>query len=290
MGRDLSVNRAQKGRNLTYSRRTPWHAYGNSASMSILTKFYQDDMRLYSNGTTVHGAQRLSDFDGARPEPLYYYHKNAPMAQVMTSEVGTSAKSVGIVGQGVGSLACYALPGQSWAFYEIDPIVDGIARNPEFFTFMSECAGDAPTHLGDARIVLSEQSDVRYDVLVIDAYSSDAVPVHLTTNEAMELYMSRLNPGGVLVFHISNRYYEIDRPLARSAAALGLEARLQKYRGNRAADFADTPSAVAMIARDEADFGTLAAQERWVPMVADGGRIWTDDHANLLSILSRKSP
>ena len=248
----------------------------------------QDDMRLYSNGTTVHGAQRLSDFDGGRPEPLYYYHKNAPMAQIMTSEVGTSAKSVGIVGQGVGSLACYALPGQSWAFYEIDPIVDGIARNPEYFTFMSECAGDAPTHLGDARIVLSEQSNVRYDVLVIDAYSSDAVPVHLTTNEAMELYMSRLTPTGVLVYHISNRYYEIDRPLGRSAEALGLSARLQEYRGNRAVDAADTPSAVAMIARDEAHFGSLLQDERWIPLTSDGGRIWTDDHANLLSILKRK--
>jgi len=247
----------------------------------------EGSLRLYSNGTTVHGAQRLADFGGERPEPLYYYHRNGPMAQVMTSDQGVAAVSVGIVGLGVGSLACYALPHQDWQFYEIDRVVDDVARNPDWFTFMSQCAPDSPTHLGDARMVLAQQEGLTYDILVIDAYSSDAVPVHLTTHEAMELYLSRLNPGGVLVYHISNRYYAIQRPLARSAAALGLAARIQHYPGNLANDPGDSPSRVVMFAKDGADFGAMAGDARWQPLISDGGRIWTDNYANLLSILER---
>lgn len=244
-----------------------------------------DGLRVYSNGTTVHGAENISELTDRRPTPLYYYHPNAPMAQILTSERAAEFESVGIVGLGVGSLACYARPGQDWAFYEIDPIVDQIARDPELFTFMSACGGDAPTYLGDARIVLAEQTDTKYDILFIDAYSSDAVPMHLTTLEAMALYTERLAPGGLLIFHISNRYYAIDRPLARGAEALGLTARIQVYRGSAEKSHGDTASIVVMIARDDADFGVLNTDERWETITSDGGPIWTDDHANLLSIL-----
>ncbi len=244
-----------------------------------------DGLRLYGNGNTIHGAQRISDDTAARPEPLYYYHPNGPMAQVMTSQRGHAARSVGIVGLGVGSLACYHQPGQNWQFYEIDRMVDDIARNPRLYRFMSACAGDAPTHLGDARVVLAGQEGLRYDILVIDAYSSDSVPVHLTTLEAIELYMNRLAPDGVLVFHISNRYYDIDRPLARSAQALGLTAHIQHYKGNVETDRADSPSVVVTFSRSEEALGDLATDPRWSDLNSDGGRIWTDDFANLLSIL-----
>jgi SAM-dependent methyltransferase len=241
-------------------------------------------LRVYMNGTTIHGAQRIADLGADRPEPLLYYHPNAPLAQVLTSARGAEARTVGVVGLGVGALACYARPGQAWHFYEIDRTVDAVARDPALFTFMSRCAPDAPTHLGDARMVLEGQ-DLSFDILVIDAYSSDAVPVHLTTTEAMEIYLDRLAPGGVLLYHISNRYFDIQRPLGRSAAALGLVARMQSYRGNPEADRADVGSRVVMIAREEADFGGLGADPRWQRLESDGGRIWTDDFANLLSIL-----
>jgi hypothetical protein len=195
------------------------------------------------------------------------------------------AQRVGIVGLGVGSLACYRQPGQDWHFYEIDSMVDAVARDPELFSFISACAGDAPTHLGDARLVLAQQQDLKFDVLVIDAYSSDAVPVHLTTTQAMELYLDRLTPDGLLVYHISNRYYDIDLPLGRSAAALGLAAQSQSYKGKDLADLGDTSSNVVLIARNAAAFGDLAVDPRWNPLLSDGGRLWTDDYANLLSIL-----
>ena len=183
----------------------------------------EGDVRRYYNGTTTHGAQLISELDTeTRPTPLFYYHVNGPMAQVMTSDLFEDATDVGIVGLGVGSLACFGREGQNWQFYEIDAMVDQIARDPSLFTFMSACAADAPTHLGDARVVLEQQHGLLYDILVIDAYSSDAVPVHLTTVEAIELYMSRLKPGGVLMLHISNRYYDIRKPLGRSAQELNL--------------------------------------------------------------------
>lgn len=243
-------------------------------------------LRQYANGTTLHGAERLQDFAAGRPEPQFYYHPNAPMAQVLTSGQGRGAARVGIVGLGAGALACYRGKGQDWTFYEIDTVVDRIARDARFFTFLSACAPDAPTLLGDARMVLAQETGApSYDILVIDAYGSDAVPIHLTTHEAMQLYLDRLSPEGILVYHISNRYYAIDRPLGRSAAALGLVARIQAYRGNSSEDPGDTASRVAIFARNEAALGALADDARWQPLGADGGPVWTDDFANLLSIL-----
>lgn len=245
----------------------------------------QNGVRLYSNGTTLHGAQNLSDIGAERPKPLSYYHAAGPMGQVFQSPIGENADRVGIVGLGVGSLACYANRGQDWHFYEIDEMVDRVARNDDFFTFLSACTPNAPTHLGDARIVLETQNALRFDVLVIDAYSSDSVPVHLTTKEAMELYMDRLNRGGVLMYHISNRYYDIGLPLARSAEALGL----QIWRQNQTTPASNDPgyrvSDVVIIARNEKDAEAVTASGEWTKLASDGGPLWTDNKANPLSIL-----
>jgi spermidine synthase len=218
------------------------------------------------------------------PTPLFYYHPQGPMARVMTSATGLAATDIGVIGLGVGSLACYTQPGQSWQFYEIDTMVDRVARDPAFFTFISDCNPDAPTHIGDARVVLAQQTDTQYDILVVDAYSSDAVPVHLTTNEALKLYRDRLKPGGIIMFHITNRYYDLSRPLARSAADLGLSAYIQRYDG--APDVqSNSSSKVVIMSPDPASIAPFAADPKWDPVENDGGRIWTDDYANLLAIL-----
>ena len=245
----------------------------------------REGARIYTNGTTVHGAQNLGDYGGGPPKPTAYYHPAGPMGQIMASDIGRSAGRIGIVGLGVGSLACYARDGQDWHFYEIDAMVDRVARTPNFFTFLSDCTPDAPTHLGDARVVLEDQADMRFDVLVIDAYSSDAVPVHLTTREAMELYLDRLTDNGVLIYHISNRYYDIGLPLARSAEALGLPI----WRQFQAHQASDDPgyrnSDVAMIARAPETVAPLLESGLWTRLTSDGGDIWTDDRANPLAIL-----
>ena len=242
-------------------------------------------VREYVQGTTIHGAERLADF-GKRPTPIAYYIPSGPMGQIFLSDRGRAAKTVGIVGLGVGALSCYRQPGQVWDFYEIDKVMDDIARNPAYFTFMSSCAADTSTYLGDARIELEKQAGKTFDILVIDAYSSDAVPVHLTTVEAMDLYSHMLTPGGLLIFHISNRYFDIDVPLARSANTLGLRAWIQRYQPeDTGTDGQNPPSTVVAIAAAGTAAPDIAQDPRWVALQSDGGPVWTDDYANPLSIL-----
>lgn len=243
-------------------------------------------LRSYVNGTTVHGLQRISDLNSARPMPLGYYHPELPMAQVLQSELARSATDIGIIGLGIGSLACYRKPEQTYHFYEIDNLVDQIARNSGLFTYMSACAENQPTYLGDARVVIKTQNDLKMSILVVDAYSSDAVPVHLTTTEAMQLYFERVENDGVVLYHISNRFYDIHIPLVRSASALGLNIWIH-----------DTPlteqqdrdgafrSIVVMVARQEAQVHEILRDQNWQALTSDGGRVWTDDYANPLSIL-----
>ncbi|WP_316302585.1 fused MFS/spermidine synthase [Aliisedimentitalea sp. MJ-SS2] len=250
----------------------------------------QDDgsvVRVYKNGSTVHGAQLVAPQVGSdRPQPLTYYYSKSPMAQAVTSGIGGNTARVGIVGLGTGALVCYAQPDQKWDLYEIDPMVDRVARDSSLFTFISSCAPDAPTHIGDARIVLQQQTDKEFDVLVIDAYSSDAVPVHLTTLEAMQLYKDRLSRNGVLVYHISNRYYDIERPLARSARALGLRIWKNDHTLASGAIQGATGSNVVILARSETDAAAILARDaNWYEIQDDGGRLWTDDYANPLGIL-----
>ena len=246
-----------------------------------------DGLRRYANGTTWHGAQRIVDLAAERPIPQSYYTPNGPMGQILQSSIADRSERIAIVGLGVGALSCFAKPGQKWHFYEIDPLVDRIARNPSLFTFMTQCGGDIPTHLGDARMVLADQHDLRFDILLIDAYSSDSVPVHLTTMEAFKIYLDRLDDGGVLAFHISNRYYAIERPIGRIAEALGLSARIQNYLGDVENDPGDGASKVVMLARDLNDLAEFSTDSRWQPLDSDGGRVWTDDFTNLLEILHR---
>ncbi|WP_425091576.1 transporter [Tropicimonas sp. S265A] len=237
--------------------------------------------RLYVNGTTIHGSQRVSE-QGTRPTPLAYYHPGSPMAQIIKSDFGKAAERVGVVGLGVGALACYAHPGQTWDFYEIDEMVDRVARNPDLFSYMSECAPDSKTHLGDARIVLGQQ-DFTFDILYLDAYSSDSIPMHLLTREAIELYRARITSDGVLVFHISNRYYDIAKPLARLAENLNMYTALQiEIPENLEAGY---PSNVVVLTPDKARFDAFLSNERWQALPSDGGPIWTDDFANPLSAL-----
>jgi SAM-dependent methyltransferase len=269
-----------------------WTSLGREPSVLEDRSFFgphiirdEDGLRRYSNGTTIHGAQLLADFEG-RPRPLTYYHRNGPMAEILTSDKGKSSKTIGVVGLGVGSLACYGEQGQDWHFYEIDKKVVEIALDPKLFTFMSECGKDAEIYLGDARIVMQGQTDLRYDILVIDAYSSDAVPVHLATREALELYRDRLAPGGLLVFHISNRFYDLSRPLAAAAAAAGLESREKIHRADKAlVKEGDTDSHVIVMSVGLEAMGGITSDPTWKALPPTDHAPWSDDHADLLSAI-----
>jgi hypothetical protein len=245
-------------------------------------------MRELGHGTTQHGLQFIED-TGSRPRILSYYHPNSPMGQVFQSgEVKPDAR-IGVVGLGVGALSCYAQPGQHRRFYEIDGLIDEIARNTALFSYMGQCAGDAPTILGDARLTLAHDTseDEKFDLLVIDAYSSDAIPVHLFTREALELYFSRIAPGGLLVFHISSRYYQLGPVLGVAARAFGVSAieQLHKQTPEHSLAAGEGAAQVAMMARLPETLRPFADDPRWHVLKPGSGALWTDDHANILSAL-----
>jgi hypothetical protein len=249
-----------------------------------------DGHRLLYHGTTMHGAERVTGHAGL-PEPLTYYYFGGPISEAI--EAARSARGglgrVAAVGLGTGSLACHRRRGEAWTFYEIDPEVARIARDRRLFTFLAACAPDAPIVLGDARLTLAA-SERRYDLIVLDAFSSDAIPVHLLTREALAGYLSRLAPGGVIVMHISNRHMELGRVVAAVAAAEGLVTYLkQDVRADVIPTDFKMNAMVAALARDPADLGDLPRRPGWQEAKpAAGVSPWTDDYSDILGAILRK--
>ena len=199
---------------------------------------------------------------------------------------GRPPQRVGAVGLGVGTLACYRRPGQRWTFFEIDPLVERIARDGRWFHYLADCAPDAPVVLGDARRSLQEAPGERYDLLILDAFSSDAIPVHLLTREAFALYRERLAEGGLIALHISNRNLDLAPVVAALLADAGLAGRIQTQAPPIEAQQAYRNAATSVvIARSGADLGALAGDPRWQPMPASPARPWTDDFSNLIGAL-----
>jgi hypothetical protein len=196
-----------------------------------------------------------------------------------------------VVGLGSGALACYRRAGDAWRFFEIDPLMAWIAVESGHFDLMTRCAESVsesvPIVLGDARLTLAEEPDGHLDVLVIDAFSSDAIPIHLLTREAVTLYMDKLAEDGVLVMHISNRFLNLTPVLARIVEDLGYAAlRGARNKIDRDIDIAGTKSVWALIARDQATTDALALSEIWGPLETSmDRRVWSDDFSNLLEVI-----
>jgi len=250
--------------------------------------------RLLYHGTTVHGAERIADTDpaaGAAPEPLTYYYRGGPISEsieAMRAARGT-LRHVAVVGLGSGTLSCYRRSDEHWTFFEIDPAVVQIARDPNLFTYISACAPDLPIVLGDARLTLAASAQ-RYDLVILDAFSSDVVPVHLLTREAIDSYLARIEDGGAVVLHLSNRYMELGSVVAAVAAAQGLVAYFKDDGRAPAVPFDYKANAsVAVLARKTADLGDLPNRPGWhqIKPVPDL-RIWTDDYSNVLGAILRK--
>ena len=237
------------------------------------------------HGQTLHGAQFRDP--ARRRETLGYYSRFGPAGQAFAAR--PQAQRIGVIGLGTGAQACLSHPGQNVTFFEIDPTVVRIARDPSWFSYLADCAPNAEIDVGDGRLALVRRVDDRFDILVVDAFSSDAIPMHLLTREAIALYIDRLAPDGVLLLHISNLYLNLPPVVAAAAASLGLAGRIQLY--------APDPPAVAqgagtshwaVLARGEAALGTLAMDARWLPLpAAPGARIWTDDFSDLIGALLR---
>jgi hypothetical protein len=250
--------------------------------------------RLLHHGTTLHGAERVREADGTpvtgRPEPLTYYYFGGPISQGVAAARAAQGtlNNIAVVGLGAGSLACHRREGESWTFFEIDPEVARLARDPAMFRFLSACAPQAPIVLGDARLTLTA-SQQQFDLIVLDAFSSDAIPVHLLTREALRGYLARLAPHGVILMHISNRHMELTKVAAAVGAAEGLVTFVKT--DDKATSFATDYRAnaeVAVLARRAADLGGLPRTEGWrkpdPAMVAP----WSDDYSDIVGAILRK--
>jgi spermidine synthase len=246
----------------------------------------EEQYHMLLHGNTVHGIQSR---DVTRhQEPLSYYYPTGPIGQVF-AELNEQQErmQVAVVGLGVGALACYNEPGQTWTFYEIDPVVEHIARDTGYFTYLQECAPQAEIVLGDARLSLVDAPDQQYDLLVLDAYSSDAVPIHLLTREALALYLDKLAPEGVLAFHISSRYFELAPVLGNLAQDAQLHARLRRDSVTpEESERGKWTSNWVVMARNAATLEQVTDDTRWQRLYADPTtNVWTDDYSSILSVM-----
>ena len=247
-----------------------------------------------THGTTTHGVQAVHG--RLRPLPTAYYHPTGPIGDVVfTLAAEQRLRRVAAVGLGAGALAAYAGPGVAMDFFEIDEAVIRIANDPRYFTYLA----DARTRDGttvrtipvDGRLGVRDAPAGSYDLIVVDAFSSDAIPAHLLTREAVGVYESRLSPRGLLAFHVSSRFFELAPVLSRVAADRQLVAYVRRDTDvppERAAE-GMRASVWVLLGRTESDFGQLAhSAPRWTRLLPDAQQpLWTDDYANVLGALQR---
>ncbi|MEA2930039.1 MAG: hypothetical protein QOG38_2467 [Hyphomicrobiales bacterium] len=250
--------------------------------------------RLLHHGTTIHGAERVRAADGGRvtgrPEPLTYYYFGGPISESIEAARAAQGglESVAVVGLGAGSLACHARPNENWTFFEIDPEVVRLARDSNLFHFLSACAPAADIVLGDARLTLAA-SPRQYDLIVLDAFSSDAIPTHLLTREALRGYLAHLSPRGMIVMHISNRHMELTHVAAAIGAAEGLTTFVKADdKANQFVIDFHAAALVATLARNEADLGALPQAPGWRRQEAGAVTAWTDDYSAIIGAILRK--
>ncbi|MFM7403074.1 MAG: spermidine synthase [Erythrobacter sp.] len=280
---------------------TPSHMIERTRSFFAVHSIFETTNgqgRYLQHGNTLHGAERIADSSGApltrRPEPASYFHFGGAYHQAIeqTRQIhGGKLGKVAVIGLGMGSLACHAKTGETWDFFEIDPEVVRIARDKQMFRSFSECTPGARTIVGDGRLTLADEPG-GYDLIMLDAFSYSSPPVHLLTREAVAMYASKLAPGGMLIFNISNRNMVLSHVVAASARDAGLTTWHRKDDPKTTGDFMKTlkaPVEVAVVARRPADVGSIARDPEWTKTrVPADFRTWTDDFSNILDPLRRK--
>lgn len=271
------------------------HTERNFFGVLRVTNSPNGRLRYLIHGGTLHGVQSL---DPAKSrDPLSYYAESGPAGSILRA-LQTKALYAGngevrkpkwaVVGLGAGTMACYLQPGESLTYYEIDPAVKRIASDPRYFTFLQQCGPAVQTVLGDARLKLRTAPDGGYDLIVLDAFSGDRIPMHLMTREALALYTRKLAPGGILAFHISNLYLQLAPTLCALAQDAGMVCLMQEENGisESQTDAGKLPSRWVVMARSRTDLGVLATDPHWVPVaVPPGTQVWTDDYSNLLRLI-----
>ncbi len=237
------------------------------------------------HGTTKHGAQRLPE--DLQKTPLTYYSRPGPMGQLFKEfDAKNQNWNIGVVGLGAGALTCYAKESQQWTLYEIDPLVVDIASRPEYFTYMKLCAHQSTMRIGDARLSIDKELDGHFDLLIMDAFSSDSVPTHLITKEALDIYFKKLKPNGILAFHITNRHLALKKVLSIHAEQMHLAALIQEYKPQNPPPLVVATDWVVMAKKsDTLSPLSLSQLGNWekMPLYFDM-KAWTDDFTNIVSI------
>lgn len=263
---------------------------------------FDDRYRVLSHGTTVHGAERIFNDDGApvsgRPAPLAYYHPEGALAATLQKlPRRPGGRDLGLIGLGTGAHTCNGEVSDRWRIYEIDAEVVRIARQASLFRFLSECAPAAAIVTGDARLRLGEEfqtatresrTPVLFDYLLVDAFSSDSIPAHLLTREAVALYLSRLRPDGVMVLHITNRHMSLEGVVAAIASDLKLAIRVNRPRDAPIDYDRAMPLTAVALARSASTLAPYSPEDGWIiPEIGDA-RVWTDDYSNIAGAIWRQ--
>lgn len=244
-------------------------------------------MHVMYHGTTNHGEQlRRADF---RCRPVGYYSHQGPFGQLFEAYDGQNQHwNIGVIGLGGGALAAYAKPDQHWTFYELNPAVIKIATTPHYFSYLQDCADNYQLYSGDARLVLEQEKNHQYDLLIIDAFSSDSIPMHLMTKEAVQIFLDNVKHGGLLAFHITNRHLDLKPVVAAHAKAFGLADVIQEFRLKKKTPLLHSSDLVVM-AKDATTLQPLSHSNsgKWRPLPGyPDMRQWSDDFNSILSVLS----
>jgi hypothetical protein len=239
------------------------------------------------NGNSIHGKQ-FTDAE-RRCDPISHYYPEGPIGDIIRSfEFSQALKSVAVIGLGVGTMASYARPGSEWTFYELNPEIIKIARNKDYFTYLSDCARvEIKIIPGDARLKLSEARTSSFGLIVLDAFNSNVIPTHLLTREAIDLYLAKLGENGLLVFHISNRSVDLRPVLATAADAAGAECLWRRDPGISRARGDDASEWVVLVRRKNT-LESLKHLLKWENITAESrarGAVWTDDYASLIRVI-----
>jgi hypothetical protein len=242
------------------------------------------------HGTTLHGSQRFFDEDGKPVDdtvPTTYYYPGSPIAKSIAKRREILAAKgekgrYGIVGLGTGSSSCHKREGETWRFFEIDPTVIKIAKDPKNFTFISKCQPDIDIAIGDARLTIAKEKDASFDLFIIDAFSSDAIPVHMLTKEAVQLFLNKLKPDGVVLLHTSNRYLDLNSVLGAILKELP-EGTAAITVTDRAASggYGQSISSNVIFAKSEAALQPYRSFDGVTDMDDGGLRAWTDDYSDI---------
>lgn len=265
----------------------PLHISRDIFGSLMVTEDKNEQLRTLIHGTTLHGVQTIPLMD--YPHPTSYYNRLGPLGDVFTIlDNRDGAQRIAALGMGIGTVACYMKPERHFDFYEINQAIIDIATNPEYFTYLSSCAPDADIMLGDARVGLSKQSNNMYDMILVDTFSSDSIPVHLMTSEALKIYADKLKQDGIIVFHVSNRYFDL-RPVIASMA--NIHQFDYVFRDGKASnnDMTHTASSYIVVAKTPDvlnDLKAMPLQWKRYDRNAELPTVWTDDYVNIFAAFS----